>query len=191
MAGLERVCVFSGSSVGGRGSYRHATEALGAELGRRRLTVVYGGGGVGLMGVLADAVMGAGGEVVGVIPQSLFRAEAEHTRVGTMHRVDTMHERKSLMYGMADAFVALPGGLGTLEELAETLTWRQIGLHDKPVAALDTDGFYQPFVGLLDHLVAEGFVKGRNVDHLVVDDDPVRLLDRLAALAPAGDVAAP
>lgn len=193
MDGFGRVCVFLGSKVGRSPLYAEATRALAGELARRGTGLVYGGGAVGLMGVLADAMMSAGGEVVGVIPRDLFQREVEHPALTTLHKVDSMHERKALMYSLSDAFVALPGGLGTLEELAETLTWVQIGLHAKPVGILDVGGFYAPLRGFLEHTVVEGFTKPASLDAVVVDDDPGALLDRLVALAAplAGPLAAP
>jgi uncharacterized protein (TIGR00730 family) len=180
---LREVCVFCGSSVGRSPGYREGTVALGRELAARGIGLVYGGGAVGLMGVLADAVMQAGGRVTGVIPAGLFGGEVEHGDITTLYRVDSMHERKALMYELSDAFIALPGGLGTLEELAETLTWGQIGLHDKPVGLLDPSRFYASLQAFFDHAVREGFLKPKNLERLAVDDDPGRLLDELARLA--------
>ena len=180
---LAQVCVFCGSSSGCRPAYAEAAAELGRELARRDIGLVYGGGAVGLMGVVADATMAAGGRVTGVIPGGLFSPEVAHEKVTTLHRVGSMHERKALMYRLADAFVALPGGLGTLEELAETLTWGQIGLHDKVVGLLDVDDFFRPLRGFFDHAVAEGFLKPRNLERLAVEADPVRLLDTLAEAA--------
>ncbi|MPY92442.1 MAG: TIGR00730 family Rossman fold protein [Acidimicrobiia bacterium] len=183
MGGFGRVCVFLGSQVGRSPRYAEATEALAAELVRRGTGLVYGGGAVGLMGVLADAVMAAGGTVDGVIPRGLFEREVEHPALTTLHKVGSMHERKATMYQLGDAFVALPGGLGTLEELAETLTWVQIGLHAKPVGILDVGGFYAPLRGFLEHTVAEGFTKAASLEAVVVEEDPGQLLDRMAEVA--------
>jgi uncharacterized protein (TIGR00730 family) len=180
---LAEVCVFCGSAVGRRPRYAAAAAELGRELAGRGLGLVYGGGSVGLMGVVADAAMAAGGRVTGVIPSGLFSPEVPHERITTLHRVDSMHERKALMYRLADVFVALPGGLGTLEELAETLTWGQIGLHDKAVGLLDVDGYFGPLLAFFGHAVDEGLLKPRNLERLVVDDDPARLLDALAEAA--------
>lgn len=180
---LRELCLFCGSSVGMRPEYAQAATELARELVARDIGLVYGGGAVGLMGTAADAVMSAGGRVTGVIPRDLFGNEVEHTAITTLHRVDSMHERKATMYELADAFVALPGGLGTLEELAETLTWGQIGLHDKPVGLLDPTGFYRSLTTFLNHAVDEGFIKPRNLERLIVDDEAGRLLDRLAELA--------
>lgn len=180
---LRELCLFCGSSAGARPEYRRAAVQLARELVTREIGLVYGGGAVGLMGVAADEVMTGGGRVAGVIPRDLFQKEVEHGAITTLHRVDSMHERKALMYELADAFVALPGGLGTLEELAETLTWGQIGLHDKPIGLLDTAGFYEPLSSFLRHAVDEGFIKVRNLDRLIIDDDPARLVDRVAEAA--------
>jgi uncharacterized protein (TIGR00730 family) len=171
--------VFCGSSHGSRPEYDEAAAALGRTLARRGIGVVYGGGALGLMGTLAEATMAAGGEVVGVVPRGLFGNEVPRRDVTTLHHVGTMHERKALMYSLADAFVALPGGLGTLEELAETLTWAQLGLHDKPVGLLDVCGFYAPLRQFFHHAARETFIKARNLDRLLVDDDVVSLLDAL------------
>jgi uncharacterized protein (TIGR00730 family) len=180
---LHEVCVFCGSSFGAAPAYRDAAVRLGRELAGRGIGLVYGGGAVGLMGALAGSVMTAGGRVTGVIPDGLFGGEVERGDVTTLYRVGSMHERKALMYELADAFVALPGGLGTLEELAETLTWAQIGLHDKPVGLLDPCGFYASLQGFFDHALREGFIKAKNLERLAVDDDPARLLDELTRLA--------
>jgi uncharacterized protein (TIGR00730 family) len=181
--GLRELCLFCGSSAGARPEYRRAAIDLARELVARDIGLVYGGGAVGLMGVAADEVMSGGGRVTGVIPRDLFGNEVEHGAITTLHRVDSMHERKAKMYELADAFVALPGGLGTLEELAETLTWGQIGLHDKPIGLLGTAGFYEPLCAFLTHAVEEGFVKIHNLDRLIVDNDPTRLLDRVTDAA--------
>jgi uncharacterized protein (TIGR00730 family) len=153
-----RVAVFLGSSVGGRPEYAAAAADFGTSLARAGLGIVYGGASVGLMGAMANAALAAGGEVIGVIPGSLFAAEIPHPALTRMEVVGSMHERKALMAGLADGFAALPGGLGTLDELFEILTWQQIGLHDKPVALVDVDGFWDPLAALLDELTACGFV---------------------------------
>jgi uncharacterized protein (TIGR00730 family) len=180
---LAEVCVFCGSSAGRLPRYAEAAAELGRELARRDIGLVFGGGSVGLMGVVADATMASGGRVTGVIPAGLFSPEVAHEQVTTLHRVGSMHERKALMYRLADAFVALPGGLGTLEELAETLTWGQIGLHDKVVGLLDVNDFFRSLLGWFAHAVDEGFLKPRNLERLVEADDPARLLDQLADAA--------
>lgn len=183
--GIRRVCVFCGSSVGARRVFHRAAEALGRGLVARGWGLVYGGGGVGLMGVLARQVHGAGGEVIGVIPKALMEREGVAADdLGELRVVGSMHERKAAMAELSDAFVALPGGLGTLEELFETLTWAQLGIHAKPCALLDAGGYYRPLVDLLDHAVAEGFVRPAHRALLLVGDDAEELLDRLAGHRP-------
>jgi hypothetical protein len=181
---VRRVCVYAGSNVGTRADYATAARLLATELTARDLGVVYGGGDVGLMGVLADAALDAGGEVIGVIPDALLAREVGHDGLTELHVVGSMHERKATMSDLADAFVALPGGFGTVEELVEVLTWSQLGLHAKPCALLDVAGYYGPLVRFFDHAVTEGFLREQHRAMLVVDDDPARLLDRLAAWEP-------
>lgn len=178
---MQRVCVFAGSSAGVRPSYRALGAALGTALGRRGVGLVYGGGQIGLMGVVADAVLAAGGEVIGVLPTALDTVELAHRGLTTLHVVDDMHARKALMAKLADAFIALPGGLGTFDELFEILTWAQLGFHAKPIALLDVDQYFAPLVALLDHATKEGFVSPRHRDLLTVGDDPDRLLAALVA----------
>jgi uncharacterized protein (TIGR00730 family) len=153
-----RVAVFLGSSVGSRSEYGAAAADFGTSLAQAGVGIVYGGASVGMMGAMANAALAAGGEVIGVIPGGLFAAEIPHPGLTRMEVVGTMHERKALMADLADGFAALPGGLGTLDELFEILTWQQIGLHDKPVALVDVDGFWDPMTALLDRLAAAGFV---------------------------------
>lgn len=182
MRTLERVCVFCGSSPGHDPSYRAATVAFGQALARRGIELVYGGGSVGLMGVLSATVMSHGGRVTGVYPEGVFSKAVSDETVTTLHRVNSMHERKALMYELADAFIALPGGLGTLDELFETLTWAQIGLHSKPVGLLDAHNFYDDLLAFLRRTVAEGFVKQANIDLLSMAADPDELLDALSCV---------
>lgn len=179
---MKRICVFCGSNVGARPAYAEATRRLGRELARRKLGVVYGGGAIGLMGVLADAVLEAGGEVHGVIPHALFSREIGHHGLTELHVVNSMHERKQLMADLADGFIALPGGFGTFEEFFEMTTWTQLGVHRKPCGLLDVDGFYAPLVAFLDHAAVESFIRPEHRASVVVDDDPAQLIDRLAAL---------
>jgi uncharacterized protein (TIGR00730 family) len=181
---MRRICVYCGSSVGGRPVYADAARALGAALGRRGLGLVFGGGKVGLMGVLADAALAAGAEVDGVIPAHLRAREVGHDGLTRLHVVASMHERKARMADLADAFVAMPGGLGTLEELAEVATWSQLGLHEKPIALLDVDGYWAPLVAFLDHAVAERFVRPEHRGLVIVERDPERMLAALAAWRP-------
>lgn len=182
---MRRLCVFCGSSVGSRPAYAAAARALAREVAGRSMALVYGGGHVGLMGEVADAAMAEGAEVIGVIPRALMDRELGHGGVTELRVVDSMHERKATMADLADAFVALPGGIGTLEELAEVLTWTQLGLHDKPVGLLDVEGYFDPLVAFLDRAEAEGFMRAEHRQILLSDDDPARLLSRLAAWEPA------
>ncbi len=177
---LQRVCVYCAMNDGVRPEYLSAARRIGALLAERDCALVYGGGGVGLMGAMADAALAAGGEVIGVMPHALVQREAAHRGLTALHVVDTMHERKAMMAEMADAFIALPGGLGTLEELFETWTWAQLGVHHKPVGLLDVAGYWSPLVTMLDHMEAEGFLRGTPRDLLIVESEPERLLDRMA-----------
>jgi hypothetical protein len=181
---VRRLCIFCGSAVGVRPAYAAATRAMAAELVRRGIGLVYGGGAIGLMGVVADAVLDAGGEVVGVIPRALATREIGHAGCTELRVVESMHERKAIMAELADGFLALPGGLGTFEELLEMLTWTQLGVHAKPVGALDVGGYWTGLRRLLTDGVEAGFVHRDNADMLLLDDDPTRLLDRLAAWKP-------
>jgi uncharacterized protein (TIGR00730 family) len=181
---MERICVFCGSSPGSNRAYLAAARATGRALADRGLAVVYGGGSVGLMGAVADAALEAGGEVIGVIPRALELRELAHSRLTTLHVVGSMHERKAKMAELAHGFVALPGGMGTLEELAEILTWAQLGLHDRPVGLLDIAGYYEPLVAFLDGAVAEGFVRPEHRRLLTIAGDPATLLERFAAWKP-------
>jgi uncharacterized protein (TIGR00730 family) len=171
--------VFCGSQHGRSDAYTAAAKQFGQSVARRGIRVVYGGASVGLMGVIADTVLTEGGEVVGVIPGSLVEREIAHRYLSDLRVVDTMHERKAGMAALADAFVALPGGLGTLEELFEVWTWGQIGLHGKPYGLLNTAGYYDPLIEFLDHAVREGFVRQRQRSSLVVAADSDELLDLL------------
>lgn len=162
MAELRSICVFCGSSTPPDPRYRDTTRELGATLAERGIELVYGGGAVGLMGELADACLERGGRVVGVIPVGLFSREVGHTGLTELHQVGSMHERKQKMYDLADGFVALPGGFGTLEELAEVTTWSQLGLHRKPITLLEVEGFWEPLVDLFDRMVANGLLKPAN-----------------------------
>lgn len=181
---MRRVCVFCGSAVGSRADYADAARLLGRELAARGLTLVFGGGHIGLMGVIADAVLAAGGQAVGVIPQALVDRELAHRGVTDMRVVRTMHERKALMADLTDAFVALPGGFGTADEFFEILTWSQLGLHSKPAGLLNTGGYFDPLLSWLDHAVAEGFLHAEHRALLLEAREPHELLDRLAAWQP-------
>lgn len=178
---FRRVCVFCASSSGSDPAIVDATIELGRELVARGSELVYGGGAVGLMGLLADTVMAEGGRVTGVIPRNLFAVEVGHDDLTVLEEVDTMHVRKARMYDLADAFIALPGGFGTLEELAETLTWNQIGILRKPVGVLDVGGFWQPLLDLLDTMVERSLLKPANRSVLLAETTPAALLDALIA----------
>jgi uncharacterized protein (TIGR00730 family) len=182
---LRAVCVFCGSSAPADPRYRDAARALGALVARRGIDLVYGAGGVGLMGELADAALGHGGRVIGVIPAGLFAREVGHTGLTELHEVASMHERKQLMYDLSDAFVALPGGLGTLEELAEVATWSQLGLHGKPIVLLDVDGFWEPLVSQLDRMAGVGLLKPASRDLIQRTRSAEEALRVLAAADPA------
>jgi uncharacterized protein (TIGR00730 family) len=176
---LRALCVFCGSSPGANPRYRAVAEQLGATLAAASVRIVYGGGHVGLMGALADAALTAGGEVVGVIPQHLVDREIAHRALTELRIVQSMHERKALMAELSDGFVALPGGLGTLEEFFEVWTWGQLGLHRKPYALLDVDGFFRPLLTMLDELTAERFVRPEHRAMLLVETDPEHLVGRM------------
>jgi uncharacterized protein (TIGR00730 family) len=186
VSALRSVCVFSGSSPGPRPSYAETATALGREVAARGMRLVYGGASVGLMGAVADAALAAGGEVVGVIPQHLVDREVAHDGLTELRVTGSMHERKALMADLADGFVALPGGLGTLEELAEILTWSQLGLQSKPCGLLDVESFFDPLLAFLDHTVAERFVSTEHRALVLAADRPDALLDLLSAWQPGG-----
>jgi uncharacterized protein (TIGR00730 family) len=176
---LSSICVFCGSNAGADPAYLQAAEAVGQGLAQRGVRVVYGGGKVGMMGAVADAARDAGGEVIGVIPRAIFDLEIGHTGLHDLRVVDSMHERKALMAELSDAFIALPGGIGTLEELFEVYTWAQLGIHAKPLGLMDVVGYYQPLVAFLDHAVQERFLRSETRTLLAVSDE---LDDLLAAL---------
>jgi uncharacterized protein (TIGR00730 family) len=179
---VRNLCVFCGASAGVRAPYAEAAASFAALAAGRGLRIVYGGGRVGLMGTVADAALAAGGEVVGVIPRFLVEREQAHEAVQEMHVVATLHERKARMAALADAFVALPGGLGTLDELADAVTWAQLGLHEKPIGILDVDGYYGSLLAWLAYARREGFVRPEHRELLVVATEAGELLDRLGAV---------
>lgn len=183
---MAAICVFCGSSPGNRPEYLALARQLGTALAQREHTLVYGGGRVGLMGALADAALAAGGRVTGVIPQFLLDKEAGHTGLSELHVVTTMAERKLLMGDLSDAFVALPGGIGTMDELFEAWTWAQLELQRKPCALLNHAGYYDALVAFLDHMTAEGFLRPRHSAALLVDTDLEQLLSKLEAVASEG-----
>jgi uncharacterized protein (TIGR00730 family) len=182
---LRTICVYAGSSPGADPRYAEAAAALGREIGRRGMGVVYGGGMVGLMGVVADAALAAGASVTGVIPRALDAREIAHGRLTELVLVETMHERKALMADRSDAFVALPGGIGTMEELIEAFTWTQLAIHEKPVGLLDVAGYWAPLEAMLDRAVEARFLSAERRATLLSDEDPAALLDALAAWEPA------
>jgi uncharacterized protein (TIGR00730 family) len=181
---LERICVFCGSNAGARPEYAGAARAMGRALLERGIGLVYGGGNVGLMGIVADTVLAGGGEVIGVIPEALMAREVGHDALTELHVVRTMHERKAMMADRADGFVALPGGFGTLEEFFEVLTWSQLGVHPKPCGLLNVAGYYDPLLALVDRGVEEGFIPPRHRALVIEETDPARLIDRFAAFVP-------
>ncbi len=178
---MKRLCVFCGSSPGNDPRYLEAARTMGRTLAARGLGLVYGGGSVGLMGAVADAALGAGGEVIGVIPEVLQIRELAHRSLTNLHVVGSMHERKALMAELSDGFVALPGGMGTLEELSEVLTWAQLGLHARPIGLLDVAGYYRPLATFFDQAVSAGFLRPVHRRLLLVGEEPAALLDALEA----------
>jgi uncharacterized protein (TIGR00730 family) len=183
---VRRVCVFCGSSSGRLPAYAEAARAFGGAVASRGLELVYGGGRVGLMGALADGALAAGGEVLGVIPQQLVDRELAHGGLTELRIVESLHERKALMAAHADAFVALPGGFGTLDELMEQLTWGQLGLHSKPVGLLDVEDYWRPLIAFARHATDEGFVREPDLGSIAVADDGEALLARLERMTEEG-----
>lgn len=174
---MKNICVYCGSSPGRHPGYIQAARELGREMARREIGLVYGGASIGVMGAIADAVLNSGGEVTGVIPRALMDKEISHAGLTRLKLVETMHERKMAMAGAADGFIALPGGLGTIEELFEILTWSQLGFHDKPCALLDINNYYDHLRRFLAHAESEGFVKKTHREMLIIDRNPEGLLD--------------
>lgn len=187
MSGVLCVCVYCGSRLGSLPAYEQAAAALGAAVGRRGWQLVYGGGGAGLMGRVADAALAAGAHVTGVIPESLMQREAGHRGLTELHVVKTMHDRKRLMADRADAFVALPGGIGTFEELFEVWSWQHLGYHDRPIGLLDVAGYFAPMQAMLEGAVGAGFVTRAQMGMINVCADPESLLDMMAAKAARAD----
>ncbi|MCI4567146.1 TIGR00730 family Rossman fold protein [Lysobacter sp. CFH 32150] len=182
---MQAVCVYCGSNAGSKPAYAERAIALGTRLAQEKLTLVYGGGNVGLMGTLADAALEAGGEVIGVIPEQLVGWEVAHHDITRLEVVANMHERKARMFDLSDAFIALPGGFGTLDEMFEMLTWRQLGLGDKPCAFLDVDGFYAPLIAMMDRMVEERFLHADQRRDLWHGDDIDDLFAWMRAYQPA------
>jgi uncharacterized protein (TIGR00730 family) len=181
---MKRICVFAGSNPGVHAAYGEVAEQLGAELADRKLELVYGGSNMGLMGRVANSVLGKGGAAIGVMPTGLFRREIVHTELTEFYEVQTMHERKAKMGDLADGFIALPGGFGTFEEIFEVVSWGQIGIHDKPVGLLNVDGFYEPLRNMVQHAIDAGFIPSNQGELLIVESDPGRLLDRMLDYTP-------
>lgn len=181
VSGALTMCVYCGSRLGTQPAYERGAIALGSAIGRRGWQLVYGGGGAGLMGRLADAALAAGARVTGVIPESLMQREAGHRGLSELHVVKTMHERKHLMAERADAFVALPGGIGTFEELFEVWSWQHLGYHDRPIGLLDVAGYFAPMQAMLESAVSAGFVTRAQMDMVEMHADPDTLLDAMAS----------
>lgn len=181
---LENICVFCGSSTGNDDRYQIQSRALGEAMVRASMNLVYGGGNIGLMGVIANTVLNSGGLVTGVLPHFLNRKEVGHVALSKLILVDSMHARKQKMSELSDAFIAMPGGFGTLEEIAEMLTWSQLGLSKKPLAFYNINGFYDPLIQQFDKMVEEGFLKPQNRRIAIVEEDPETLLQKLTAYEP-------
>ncbi|WP_439880481.1 TIGR00730 family Rossman fold protein [Pontibacter sp. MBLB2868] len=180
---MKSIGVFCGANTGANEVYQQAASRLGHLMAQQQVALVYGGGNVGLMGTIADAVLAAGGQAVGVIPQSLVDREVAHMALTELHVVQTMHERKAMMAARSDAFVAMPGGFGTFDEICEIITWNQLGIIRKPVAFLNVNGFYDRLLDMVDHCVAEGFIKADQRDNLIVENDPELLLQKIRNFA--------
>ncbi len=181
---IKALGVYCGSSPGLLPEYKEAATGFGALLAREKISVVYGGGNVGLMGAVADGALKAGGKVIGVIPHAMVAKELAHRGVTEFYPVDTMHQRKQMMADLADGFVALPGGIGTMEEIFEMLTWNQLHIHGKPCAFLNVAGYYDALVHFLQHMVQQRFLKAAQLDAVIVDADPLSLLKKIRAYAP-------
>ncbi|MDR0269183.1 TIGR00730 family Rossman fold protein [Paenibacillus sp.] len=181
---MKRICVYSGSNPGNHADYEDAAVRLGEVLAARGIDLVYGGASVGLMGRVADKVMSMGGKAIGVMPSGLFRGEVAHAGLSEFHKVGSMHERKKMMADFSDAFISMPGGLGTYEELFETSCWAQIGIHKKPIGLLNVRGFYDPLLAMLEHTVKEGFMREENLELFIVESDPEILVQRLLQYVP-------
>jgi uncharacterized protein (TIGR00730 family) len=181
---IRSLCIFCGSNSGNDPIYANVARDFGALLAKSNVALIYGGGHVGLMGIIADAVLAGRGNAIGVIPRMLWDREVGHRNLTELHVVETMHERKAMMASLSDAFVALPGGLGTLEEIFEVWTWAQLGIHRKPLGFLDANGFYAPLLSFLDHAVDAGFIRAQHRSMAIVDGDPASLLRRMSEYEP-------
>lgn len=181
---MRSVCVYCGASAGVRPAYAQAAAMLGQRLAERNIRLIYGGGKVGLMGVVADAVLAHGGQVIGVIPEALLKKEVGHHGLTELHVVANMHQRKQMMADQSDAFIAMPGGIGTCEELFEVFTWLQIGYHAKPIGLLNVEHYYDPLLGFLQHMVSENFLQRAQLEQLQIAAEPAALLDCLADFKP-------
>ena len=185
---MNRVCVFCGSSKGSHPSYQEAAQELARVLVQQQLDLIYGGGGIGLMGVLADTALSLGGRVYGVITEALMAREVAHLQLTELAVVSTMHERKALMSSMADAYIALPGGFGTFEELFEVITWAQLGLHSRPIGLLNVRGYFSPLLELVDHGVKEGFIQASHRQLVMASQEPAELVRSLSDYVPLADL---
>ena len=181
---MKHICVFCGSSPGNNGLYMDSARQMGAVIAVHGLGLVYGGGRVGLMGAVAEGVLHAGGRVVGVIPRSLFDKEVAYQGLSELHVVASMHERKAMMAEVADGFIAMPGGFGTLDELFEIITWAQLGFHRKPIGLLNVAGYFNPLLAFIDHIAQEGFIKAEHLSVIVVAAEPDNLLNTLLTTEP-------
>ncbi len=182
---MRRLCVYCGSNFGSNPAFREAAEVAGRLCAQQGIGIVYGGGSVGLMGVVADAALAAGGEVIGIIPRKLIALEVEHRQLTQLIEVDTMHERKKLMMDHSDGFLALPGGYGTLEELFEAVAWLQLGFHEKPVALLNVAGFYDHLLAMMNHMAASALLKPQHHELMLVGTEPEELLERMKNFIPS------
>ena len=181
---LKRICVFCGSSPGNNSKYAKSARSLGATLTEQGITLVYGGSNIGLMGEIANSMIGRNGDVIGIIPQVLVDKEVAFTHLHDLRIVNSMHERKALMAEMADGFISMPGGFGTLEETIEMLTWTQLGIHEKPIGLLNVEGYFDPLCGFIDHMVSEGFLVQGFRDMVLMDRHPDDLLDKMIKFRP-------
>jgi uncharacterized protein (TIGR00730 family) len=182
MTNIKSLCVFCGAAVGDKPAYADAARALGDQMARKGIKLIFGAGHVGMMGIIADAALAAGGEAVGVIPQHLMDRELAHKELTELHVVESMHVRKQKMFDLADAIAVLPGGFGTLDETFEVITWKQLGLHDKPILLIDTDGYWRPFADLIGNITRSGFAHGDHAELFTLVGTPEELFDALETM---------